>query len=382
MPIGPITPPTGDGEFVPVAPFRVLDTRNTTPLGTNETRPITIGLPVPTDAVAVVLNVTAINPTEWGYLTVFPFGGTQPFASNVNFKPLQTVPSAVVVKMGTANQVSIFNPTGSTHIAVDVMGYFAPSAQAQTAGGRYTPVVPTRVLDTRGFGPFSDEPRQVAVRVPGDPTNVKSLVLNVTVADAQRGGYLAVTPGGGPAPTNPTSNLNFNPGDTVANLVMVGAPQSGTPGTYLVGITVGGSADVIIDVVGAFNTVRTSGAGRFVPIDPKRIYDSRGAGAAGPLGPTASRELETVNVLDPNRYSSEVSGVVFNGTGANATAPTYLAFWPADVERPLASNLNLNAGDTRANLVISGDDPYGYAKAFNAAGSVDVIADAAGWFTR
>jgi hypothetical protein len=52
------------------------------------------------------------------------------------------------------------------------------------------------------------------------------------------------------------------------------------------------------------------------------------------------------------------------------------------VERPLASNLNLNAGDTRANLVISGDDPYGYAKAFNAAGSVDVIADAAGWFTR
>lgn len=375
---GPIDNPPA-GEFVPLTPSRLLDTRGGTPLVAGGTTDVTLPAGIPGTALAVVLNVTAINPPDWGFLTAYPKGATRPLASNLNFKPLQTVPNSVIVKLGTGNAVTIYNGTltGSTDVAVDLMGYFDTAVQPD--GGRFQALNPSRVLDTRGSGgPISDATQTLDINVPNAPTNVKSVVLNVTVANAQRGGFLGVTPGT-TVPASPTSNLNFNPGDTAPNLVIVGAtPHPSVAGRYQVAITVGGSTDVVVDLLGVFTTDRTTGTGRFVPIDPKRIVDTRTAG--GQLGVSANRDLDLVRQLD--RYSVEAGAVVFNGTGANSTDPTYLRFWPTGATPPFTSNLNLNAGDTRANLVIMGDDNWGYTSVFNAVGSVDVIADAAGWFTR
>jgi hypothetical protein len=73
---------------------------------------------------AVSLNVTAVSPTSDGFLSVYPSGYPRPSSSNINFKRGQTIPNAVIAKVGTDGTVSIYNPLGSTNIIVDINGWF------------------------------------------------------------------------------------------------------------------------------------------------------------------------------------------------------------------------------------------------------------------
>lgn len=75
------------------------------------------------DALAVVLNVTVTGPTQPGYITVFPCGSTRPVASNLNYEIVQTVPNAVIAKVGSLGKVCLY-AAGATHLIADVNGYF------------------------------------------------------------------------------------------------------------------------------------------------------------------------------------------------------------------------------------------------------------------
>src|SRR3954469_3113666 len=83
------------GEFFPVAPQRVCDTRNGTggrngavPFGQAVDVAVTGGAGVPASGVlAVALNITVDQPNQPGYLTAYPTGAATPVASNVNFTP-------------------------------------------------------------------------------------------------------------------------------------------------------------------------------------------------------------------------------------------------------------------------------------------------------
>ena len=78
------------GDLAPVDPTRLLDTRDGGgPIGPNGQRDLDVTTgPVPTtDVLSVVLNVTAVEPTQAGYLTVYPAGTSpRPTASNLNFR--------------------------------------------------------------------------------------------------------------------------------------------------------------------------------------------------------------------------------------------------------------------------------------------------------
>jgi hypothetical protein len=78
---------------------------------------------VPSDASAVVLNVTATNAQAAGFITVFPCGTTRPTVSNLNTTAGGTVPNAVVTKIGTGGKVCIFT-SSATDIIADINGYF------------------------------------------------------------------------------------------------------------------------------------------------------------------------------------------------------------------------------------------------------------------
>jgi hypothetical protein len=107
----------------------VLDSRQTGgrigPGQTDEVRVAGIGTNVPTNARAVIVNVTAVDPTEGGYFTVFPTGVQRPNASNLNFVAGQTVPNLVFAQIGEDQQISIFNERGRTDVIVDIVGWFA-----------------------------------------------------------------------------------------------------------------------------------------------------------------------------------------------------------------------------------------------------------------
>jgi len=65
------------------------------------------------------------QPTDGGYVTVFPTGDAIPIASNLNFSAGQTIPNLVIAKLGLSGQITMRNATaGNTHLIADVAGYF------------------------------------------------------------------------------------------------------------------------------------------------------------------------------------------------------------------------------------------------------------------
>ena len=78
---------------------------------------------VAASATSVVLNVTVTQPKGAGFVSVYPCGLSQPVVSNLNFAAGQTIPNAVVVKVGTDGKVCLYT-LAATHLLVDVGGYF------------------------------------------------------------------------------------------------------------------------------------------------------------------------------------------------------------------------------------------------------------------
>jgi hypothetical protein len=206
---------------------------------------------VPADASAAILSVAGILPDGPGFLTVWPCGATMPTASNVNLNSANdVVPNAVISRIGVGGKVCIYNPVGMD-VIVDVSG-FAP------AGAQYNSVTPARFLDTRPTGATIDDlfegdgqlaalgTLELDVTGRGDvPDGAVAVALNVTVTGATGAGFITVWPCGASRPAS--SNLNYNPGTTTANLVMPGVGTGGRVCFYSLAAT-----DLVVDVSGYF----------------------------------------------------------------------------------------------------------------------------------
>jgi hypothetical protein len=79
---------------------------------------------VPSNAVAVVANVTVTDTSAASFLTVYPDGTTLPLASDLDWVAGATVPNLGVVKLGADGAVDTYNLSGATDAVVDVEGYY------------------------------------------------------------------------------------------------------------------------------------------------------------------------------------------------------------------------------------------------------------------
>jgi hypothetical protein len=390
------TPPPPTGEFTSLSPERILDTRDGTgrdgaiaPLGSGETIDVQVagrGGVATSGVSAVVLNATVTGPTAPSFLTIWPTGIARPEISNLNYGPGQTVPNLVTVAVGPSGKVSVFNLAGSAHVIFDVVGFYAGASGPP--GSRFHPIDPYRYFDTRnGSGGVGAQPigsdsalRFHVLGKGGVPTfGVTAVVMNVTVTGPTSASYLTVYPDDVARPV--ASNLNFQPGQTVPNLVTVRVPPSGVVDFY----NLAGSVHVIADVVGYYDGDKVTDAGRFIPLAPSRTVDTRANG--GPLGPN---EYFWLDMPGWNGVPSSGAGaVVINTTVTQPTAPSFLTVFPDDLcEIPLASNLNYGPGQTVPNLVIVRlSQMRGCANAagaidfYNRNGYVHVLADVFGYFT-
>lgn len=119
----------------------------------------------------------------------------------------------------------------------------------------------------------------------------------------------------------------------------------------------------------------------FQPLQPARILDTRsgiGLGRVFRLGAGQSIDLQVAGM--GNVPVSGAGSVSMNVTVTGCDAPSYLTIWPMGEPRPNASNLNMVAGQTVPNLVMSKLGTGGKVSIFNAAGSTNVIVDVVGWF--
>lgn len=126
-----------DTTFVPITPCRLVDTRVVSRVGSiptfgpEQTRTLqahgTNGqCTLPTQAVALSLNITALDATTNTFITAWP-NGTRPNSSSLNPQPGVRAFNAVTVKLD-AGAFRLFNKAGIIDLIVDVNGYYTKSS--------------------------------------------------------------------------------------------------------------------------------------------------------------------------------------------------------------------------------------------------------------
>lgn len=124
------------------------------------------------------------------------------------------------------------------------------------------------------------------------------------------------------------------------------------------------------------------GGSRYTPVDPRRLLDTRD-GTGAPTGRVpAGGSVRLVVAGGGTGVPAGATAVVLNVTGVAATRPTDVRVFPATSGGavPSVSNLNLAAGQTRANLVTVAVGEQGAVRLRNQSGDVHLLADLAGYY--
>lgn len=362
-------PVAGNLRFVPLPPARITDTRLTgVSLGAGTRLDVkAAGVSgVPAGAKAVALNVTTVSSSGVTFLRVWPAGQPMPSASVLNTDNLRTTGAGVIAGVGGEGKVSIYNNAGSTHVVVDITGYFVDDS----SGSGYSPLpAGARVHDTRaGAGRLvagATQTVQVAGRS-GIPTTASAVLVNVSSVLPTGPGNVIAYPAGGAVPT--VASVNHLPGNNVSNRTIVPLGAGGQINLALQGA----AADVVLDVVGWFGP---NGQYDYTPIVPARAWDTRVSG--GPLGAGQSRDFSLAAAALP--ADAKVAVLAMAATGQTA-GMTFLTAWPPSLSRPTASDLNTGKGRDQSSLTAV---PFGADKlvrVYNDAGQADVVLDVQGWF--
>ncbi len=328
------------GRYVPLVPERFVDTRagQGAPAGP-VSGPVTVTVPAtaPSDAVGVVLDVSAVTPRGTGFLRVSP-AGTPPQTTALNYPAQHGVTGLVITATDAQRQITLTTYGAATQVVMELVGYYTATPGV---GGFWSPLAPTRVVDTRfGIGsPQGQFTGDLTFTLPSSvPASALGVVLDLTAVDPTHDGFIKLAATGS---TAGTTALNFEGGGSTTGLAVTRA--SG----HQVTVSVAGvPTNVVVDLVGFYEGAATSGSG-FVALPPHRFIDTRGGlGAAGPgTGPL----LVTVPASVPANATAvllDVSAVTPAGNGfVRLAAPGTAATTTA---------VNVMPGRSRTGLVITG----------------------------
>jgi hypothetical protein len=382
---------TGGTGFKP-AQARVLDTRPGIQTGlsgvfaanTPRTFQVAGRGGIPANAIAVTGNLTVVGQTAAGYVSVTPTPVVNPASSTLNFPLGDTRANNVTVPLSATGTLSaVYKAPGgrSTHLILDVTGYFVPPVPAATA--TYTPMTPVRFLDSRfNFGlpgPFvPNVPKTLSVAgargVPGDAIAITG---NVTVVGQTRAGFVSVTQDADSTPA--TSTINFPAGDTRANGVTV--PLNAAGDLSIVFKASGGTTHVILDVTGYYR-YNESGL-HFFPLTPGRVMDTRSVPLSGQSGPFAANVPELLDVGGHWGAPLAAKAITGNLTVVGQTAGGYVSATLASDTTPDTSVLNFPLGDIRANgvtLPLNGGGDEWFVYKAPGGRSTHLILDLSGYF--
>ena len=130
--------------FVPITPCRIVDTRLAGgQIAANSVRSFDVtavtdysfqggdasncsGAGAAGSFAAAAINFTVVTPSAAGYITAFPFLGTQPVAATVNYGAGDIRGNFAVVKLdqgASANELSVYS-FAQTHLVADIVGYY------------------------------------------------------------------------------------------------------------------------------------------------------------------------------------------------------------------------------------------------------------------
>jgi len=114
----------------------------------------------------------------------------------------------------------------------------------------------------------------------------------------------------------------------------------------------------------------------FTAVSPRRVLDTR-TGVGAPKAKVGAGRAVTVTVPG---LPVGVTAVTMNVTATRPTAASYVSVYPGGAVRTAASNLNVVAGQTVPNLVTVAVGAGNRVTLYNAAGTIDLVADLSGYF--
>jgi hypothetical protein len=335
--------------------------------------------------------VTVTNPTDAGFLTVFPEGETpMPTVSNLNFSSGETVANLVTVPLSATGGVTIYNSAGSTDVVADVEGYYT-STPSTNGSGLYNAISPVRVLGALSFGAPVAANTSVPVTVTGTltgvPATATAVVANVTAEGATLPSFLTVYPAGATMPV--ASNLNF-PAQAknvaIANRVKIGIGTNGQIEVY----NHSGTVNVDVDVDGYYTGAGGTGS-YFVPITPVRLADTRTTSLVGTETPIAASTSESfLLATTASGIPATATAVEANFTVVPGDANGYLTVYPgtSTTTVPVASDVNWTATNLVPrsaqgipNFDIADTAGTGSVEVYNSHGAtINLVIDAFGYF--
>jgi hypothetical protein len=220
-------------------------------------------------------------------------------------------------------------------------------ASPVAVSGTLVPITPQRLLNTRG-GPAmaSDTIRSVNLLAlaANDTRAMRSVALNITATEATGAGFLSVYPCAAGVP--PTSTVNFEIGQTVANAATIDVDPSGNVCVKAYAGT--GTVHAIVDVTGTYSGPSGATAARYHPLAaPDRLIDTRG-------GAKLDSNIRAVKVTEVSGVPATATAVTLNVTAVEPNAPGYLTVFPCGVNIPDTSTLNYIVNDIVPNSATVG----------------------------
>lgn len=388
-------PAGSGGYFVPVTPFRLVDTTtgtggSSTPIGPTATRTYQVlgqGDIAASDVSAVVVDVAALSLTSGSSSAFRLWAGGEPMVDPtvLRFDSAHLpVSNTAIVPVGAAGAISIYNSQGSANFNLDVQGYFT-TASGSATGGAFVPIEPTRVVDTvGGIGLPAAElaagtDYDVSILGSGVPATATGVFANIKVQGAEVDGGLRVGPGDLDTSSSPAS-LNYQAGVYSDSGITIDLSDDGRIRLRNLG-TAGTSVHVRVDVQGYF-TGELSNGGAYTPIAATRFYDSRESTNI-PAGATRVVPAAGLAGLPP---AGQVGAITTTVLAMNWTTSGSIVVFNPDEGVPGTSNVSFNTatspstGVTSTSIVAPSAVGGELAIKNTSSGPVDVLLTAQGWF--
>jgi hypothetical protein len=330
----------------------------------------------PAGATSALVNITLTGASASGYVTAESCDGNvtgERSWSNGNVAVGATVANLAVVPLDAFGRFCLYNST-PMHMIVDAQGFFMPSRLAGSGATMFTPLSPTRVLDTRNAGGKVVALSENGVVVAHAPAGSVAMLSNITVTGTVGAGYLTADSCENLQPGEQTrSNINFGNDDTVANLAVVPMGFVGDKPGFCTLANAG--LNQVIDVQGVF-APSPVGQWGYSPAAPSRLLDTRKC-------TDNCAEVFKAGAVIKMAAPAGASAVLINLTLTDAKAAGYATADKCSslVPGPQAqSNANVTVGRSVANLAVVPVDADGTFCVYTSS-ATRVIVDVQGTFS-
>ena len=405
--VAPAQPYTPGAYHQALTPTRILDTRGSN-IGGYSSNPPSTPVPafgtvalqivgdsvktpngtattIPNTATAVSVDVTVTVPTQSGVIATYPDGTQRPQTSSSNFTANTGVTGYQIVPIGPDGKIALYNnSTGTTHLIVDVTGYF--TTDSTIAGNQtYHPLDPAQralatansIANTTGLSAVGKVPANTTFTLQitgntGVPANATAVAANLTTYSQSGNGYLAAYPTG--ATVGPLTNLTYQTTDMAQMSADIPIGTGGKISIY----NYGSATDIIIDIAGYYTNDTTGQL--YHTTAPTRLVDTRYGigGTTGAIPSSGSYAVTQATVARITNAGNATPALILTVTDTTS-AGNIVAY---GTTKPGTTNVNwTNAGSTVANL---GLPPLSSSGTVNigtqGSGSIDLVVDCSGYF--